>query len=397
MASFSWPRFRLWEESDPILLLAGAESERLLARVRLIVCGLLLITPTYKLIRHPDVPIYVMGFWVTLAGTIGAVAISWQLRRSTYRPWLGFLSSALDVSLISLALALFLVFDSPLTALNSKVTFEIYFLALTAAALRYDRRICLSAGLLAMGEYTALLLWSATRWNLEAEALLRSTLGSFSAVDQVTRLILLGAAVLLSLHLVGRAKRLLVLSNRDPVTGVGNRHFFEASAAGEVARAFRHGRLCAIVVMDVDRFKQFNDSHGHTVGDRVLRVVAGILGAQTRATDVVARWGGEEFALVLPEASREDARKRMEEIRRTVAQTELDVPNARGPRHLTVSIGIASMPEDGHDLSTLFAIADTRMLVAKQRGRDQVIAAATQEEFDEGALHAMGRTTPQSG
>src|SRR5262245_35422075 len=114
---------------------------------------LLLITPTWKIIHYPEIPIFVWGFGVTFAGALAALGIWWLLRRGLWRPWLGFISSALDVSLVTTALITFAVVGGPLVALNSKVTFEIYFLAIVATSLRYDKRICLSVGLLAVAEY----------------------------------------------------------------------------------------------------------------------------------------------------------------------------------------------------------------------------------------------------
>ena len=132
----------LWARPDPALAAAGIEGEYVVARVRLFAMALLLIAPTYNIIRAPEVPIHVTGFAVTVAASIAALAI-----------WL---TSAFDVSMVSTALVTFLIVGSPLVALNSKVTFEMYFLAVVAASLRYDARICLFAGLLAVTQYGGL-------------------------------------------------------------------------------------------------------------------------------------------------------------------------------------------------------------------------------------------------
>jgi hypothetical protein len=117
----------LWRRPDPALAAAGVEGEWLVARIRLVAMTLLLITPTWKLFQYPDVPIFITGFWVTFTAALAAVAIWWMLRRGLWRPWLGFASSTLDVSLVTTALVTFLFVGSPLVALHSKVTFEIYF------------------------------------------------------------------------------------------------------------------------------------------------------------------------------------------------------------------------------------------------------------------------------
>jgi len=126
--------------------------------------------------------------------------------------------------------------------------------------------------------------------------------------------------------------------------------------------------------VDVDHFKLFNDVHGHGVGDTVLITVATLLGRNLRNADMVARYGGEEFALMLAEASLESARMKIDQIRRTVAETQLDLPDGKEPSRLTFSAGVAVYPEDGDTLELLIATADKRLLSAKRQGRDRVVA-----------------------
>jgi hypothetical protein len=123
----------LWARPDPALAAAGIEGEFVVARVRLFAMALLMIAPTWNLTRHPEVPIHRTGFAVTLTASLAAVIIFITLRRGRWKPWIGFASSSFDVSMVSLALVTFLIVGSPMVALNSKVTFEMYFLAVTAA------------------------------------------------------------------------------------------------------------------------------------------------------------------------------------------------------------------------------------------------------------------------
>jgi two-component system cell cycle response regulator len=156
----------IWARPDPALAAAGVEGEFVVARVRLFAMALLLIAPTWNITHYPDVPIYRTGFAVTLAASAAALALFLALRRGRWKPWIGFASSAFDVSMVSLALLTFLVVGSPLVALNSKVTFEIYFLAIVASSLRYDARVCLVAGALAVSQYGALWTFAASRYDL---------------------------------------------------------------------------------------------------------------------------------------------------------------------------------------------------------------------------------------
>ena len=263
-ARFAW----LWARPDSALAAAGFEGEGLVARVRLGAMALLLISPTLKLFLEPNDAVNNWGFVVTATAALAAVAIWWLLQRGGWRPWIGFVSSALDVSLVTTALVTFLVVGTPLVALNSKVTFEMYFLAITATSLRYDARICMSVGLLAWLQYAALWAFAAARFDLHDPAHV-ADVGAYSAIDQVTRLILLGVMVLLALNLVHRAQRLLHLGARDRLTGLYNRGHFDRALQLEFERSARYRHPIALAILDIDHFKQVNDDFGHPDGDRL--------------------------------------------------------------------------------------------------------------------------------
>lgn len=353
--------------------MVGGEGERHVAWARLIVTMLLLITPTWKIFRVPSDPVYWMGFLVTVGAFAAALTVWWLLRRGRYSTWVGFVSSGLDVSLVTLALALFLWLGPPLLAINSKVTFEIYFLTLAATSLRYDARICAFAGALAITQYGALVGVAMWKWDLYAPEAGGAIYSYFSLVDQITRLILLGSATMLAMLLVGRAQKLQKLATTDPLTGVGNRAHFDRRVHAELERAIRYKRPLSLALVDVDHFKKFNDVHGHMVGDTVLVTVAMLLGRSLRRSDVVTRYGGEEFALVLPEAGSAAAWTKLDGVRKGVAAATLDLPSRREPDRLTISAGIATYPEDGATVELLIAVADDRLLQAKRNGRDQVV------------------------
>ncbi|MGH8175448.1 MAG: GGDEF domain-containing protein [Steroidobacter sp.] len=361
-----------WQRPDPALAAAGIEGELLVARVRLVAMALLLITPTWKVFQYPEVPVFFWGFWVTFTAALAALAIWWTLHRGLWRPWLGFASSALDVSLVTTALVTFVFVGSPLVALNSKVTFEIYFLAIVGTSLRYDPRICVSVGLLAVAEYAALWGFAAFRYDL-GDPTYAIGVGEHAVVDQVTRLILLGAAVVLAYAIVRRAQRLLQLAARDRLTGVYNRGQFDLALAHEAERAAREGHPLSVAVLDLDHFKRINDTFGHPAGDRVLVWIASCLAAGVRENDVVARYGGEEFAVLFPQTGCVAAAVRVEALRAQVAALPLRMADGQ-QLTVTCSAGIAELPTDGVDPATLLAKADKRLLEAKRAGRDRVHA-----------------------
>ncbi|HEY7637217.1 MAG TPA: GGDEF domain-containing protein [Gemmatimonadales bacterium] len=367
----------IWARPDPALAAAGIEGEFVVARVRLFAMALLMIAPTWNLTHHPEVPIHKTGFAVTLAASLAAVVIYLVLRRGRWRPWIGFVSSSFDVSMVSLALVTFLVVGSPMVALNSKVTFEMYFLAVTAASLRYDARICLVAGLLALGEYAGLWAYAAGHYNLD-NPVYASQSGPYSPVDLSTRLILLAIATILAVTIVRRAQRLLYLASRDRLTGLFNRGHFDRALGAAMDSSARAGQPLALAMLDLDHFKEINDVHGHAAGDRTLCQVAEWLNQAMRRTDMVARYGGEEFVVMLPGTTPDAALLRMEALRRQIAKSPINLADG-GTLKVNFSAGIAGMPADGEALTpkALVTRADTRLLAAKRAGRGRCIGSET--------------------
>lgn len=362
-----------WSRPEPALAAAGAEGEWAVARVRLVAMSLLLISPTLKIIREPQGDsVNFWGFIVTLVAAVAAVAIWWLLRTRGWHPAIGFLSSALDVSLVSTALLTFVFVGTPLTALNSKVTFEIYFLAIVASSLRYDARIALSSGMLAVLQYGAIWVFAAFHFDLRDPVHVTDS-GTYEPLDQVTRLILLFIAVLLAFTLVRRAQRLLYLSLRDRLTGLYNRGHFDRALALEIERMKRYGHHLALAILDVDFFKPINDEHGHIVGDRVLRALADRLSANIRGTDVVARYGGEEFVVLMSQTTCAAAVDRIEAMRREIASVPIDLGSGRTVA-INFSAGVACAgPGDPQAAAALLDRADSRLLEAKRAGRGRTI------------------------
>jgi diguanylate cyclase (GGDEF)-like protein len=126
-------------------------------------------------------------------------------------------------------------------------------------------------------------------------------------------------------------------------------------------------------MLDIDHFKRFNDTYGHAGGDQALRLVAQTLRQSCRETDVVARYGGEEFALILPGVRSTRAHDLLERFRREVAATAIKLSGRARPVSVTISIGVASWPEDGESAAEILGCADRRLYEAKERGRDQVV------------------------
>ena len=186
-------------------------------------------------------------------------------------------------------------------------------------------------------------------------------------------------------------QQLAAAARTDPKTGLLNATAWQREADGEVARALRTGSPLALLLVDVDHFKRVNDNHGHLIGDEVLRALATELRQQVRESDVVGRFGGEEFTVLLPRTDDADAYAIAERLRASAGR--MSVPAAHARIRVTVSIGVAVLGQHGHDLFELLAAADVALYKAKDAGRDQVRvyahaqgqidAAAARQEADE--------------
>jgi diguanylate cyclase (GGDEF)-like protein len=160
---------------------------------------------------------------------------------------------------------------------------------------------------------------------------------------------------------------------RDALTGIHNRGFMDETLHTQLAAARRNGAPVAVMIVDVDHFKRINDTHGHTEGDRALRVIAQALVRAARASDIVCRYGGEEFCVILPGASVGAAARVAGRIHEEIPAACARVGIGRGER-VSVTIGIAGCPEDGTGTDELMRAADRRLYRGKQAGRDCVVA-----------------------
>jgi diguanylate cyclase (GGDEF)-like protein len=164
----------------------------------------------------------------------------------------------------------------------------------------------------------------------------------------------------------------------DSLTGLYVRRYFIVKLQEELHRAERYNKGFSIVMADLDRFKNVNDSYGHTAGDRVLKRVATFLQKNIRDVDIISRYGGEEFVFLLPEADKEEAYTVSERLRKKLADLKFDdLPG------ITISLGIASYPDDSEDIDRLIKKADAALYTAKQSGRNKVVVYEDEMELIE--------------
>jgi diguanylate cyclase (GGDEF)-like protein len=160
----------------------------------------------------------------------------------------------------------------------------------------------------------------------------------------------------------------------DGLTGLYNRRFFNDELERELQRSYRHCLKMSLILIDVDYFKKYNDSNGHQAGDDVLKKVASLFRQHTRICDMECRYGGEEFALILPETNKSQALNIAEKLRKTIEETYFFNQENQPHGNLTISAGVATFPDDSMNVKQLIEKADSGLYKAKEYGRNCVMA-----------------------
>lgn len=187
--------------------------------------------------------------------------------------------------------------------------------------------------------------------------------------------ITVGEHLALALANLELRENLMLQAIRDPLTGLFNRRYLEEALEREVLRCARKKRALGMIMLDLDHFKTFNDTSGHEAGDAMLKALSYFLLDNVRAEDIVCRYGGEEFLLIMPEASLDLARQRAEQLRQEVKA--LTVQHEGHPLGtVTLSLGVAAFPQHGATVNDLLRAADSALYSAKQEGRDRVAVSA---------------------
>jgi diguanylate cyclase (GGDEF)-like protein len=168
--------------------------------------------------------------------------------------------------------------------------------------------------------------------------------------------------------------KLETMATTDGLTGLLNKRAMLDAASQKIAAAHRFGRKLSVLVVDIDFFKKVNDTHGHDIGDIVIKGLGGVLERQKRTTDVVARFGGEEFVVLCEQTDEAGALQLGERIREELGKTTFHTPN--GPLVVTCSVGVATFPEGGEKWDDIFKSADEALYASKRGGRNRVTAWA---------------------
>lgn len=231
---------------------------------------------------------------------------------------------------------------------------------------RIQRRMWLTR-LLGLGVGLVLIAWAALGPNLSGRAQL--VIGLLVATEATA----LGFALAIYHHsthvrvvehylsrLRELAQRLQVMSERDSLTGLYNHGYLLRRLQEEISLAQRHQRSLSVVILDLNEFKEVNDRHGHLVGDEVLQLIAATIRQQVRQHDIVARYGGDEFCLVLPETDGAGAQGAVEKLRAAVAALSERLEGWT-ESHISFGCGVCTYPEDGATVRALIAAADAQL------------------------------------
>lgn len=168
-------------------------------------------------------------------------------------------------------------------------------------------------------------------------------------------------------------KRLANMATKDGLTGLYNHHYIKERMNNEVQRAITFKRNLSVVMLDIDNFKQFNDTYGHLSGDRVLQDISNIISMKIRLIDVPARYGGEEFIIIMPEINKEEAMETAENIRRNIADHKFSHQDNPELSNITVSVGVCDCQDIKMSASELIHSADQALYQAKRNGKNQVV------------------------
>jgi diguanylate cyclase (GGDEF)-like protein len=169
-------------------------------------------------------------------------------------------------------------------------------------------------------------------------------------------------------HLEELSQRLRTMAYQDALTGLYNHRYFYEQFSHEIERALRYGEPLTVLLMDMNNFKGINDTYGHMVGDKFLNLVGQVIAAQIRSSDIGARYGGDEFVVLLPSTTAEEAHLTAEKLSSAVTNAAAMSPNEERI-HLGITIGVATCPDDSRSAGELLQIADARMFELKPKRR----------------------------
>jgi diguanylate cyclase (GGDEF)-like protein len=263
--------------------------------------------------------------------------------------------------------------DSPGIWHRHTTVFLIFPLLFFATGLRGDPRLCVATGLFGSLGFLGVVA-AAPSFAAGDPDKARELAVQLDATNLGVQLLILLCTTVFGAANASRERTLLRIAHCDALTGLIRPEAFERCLEREAERSVRAGLALTIALIDLDRFRQLNDAHGHAFGDAILRWVADLLRESVRTTDLIARLSGERFCVAFLDSEHPALVGRLEALRREVSEVEIRRASWAEPVHLTLSAGLARFPREGTHVEEVLAIAVERLHAAKRAGRDRVVA-----------------------
>lgn len=311
-------------------------------------------------------PEYRLGLVAVCVALLYVAVVHLVLRSGTFHPAIKYVSVFVDTTVVSSVLLGFLMAGRGIIATNSQVIFLLYFIVLAMIARRYDVKLAVFGAVLILVEYLLIILVGYLVFHIP-EASPDPLYGSFVWPSQVGRSLLLVFAALIMVNTVVNARKLRDQSVRDSLTGTYNRRYFEEVLALQMGQSRQAGKPLTVVMMDVDRFKEYNDRHGHLKGDKVLMAVSDFLLRNLRRNDILARYGGDEFVFVLLETPPDGAGVTLGRLQERMKKWLQESLEEFEPA-ISLSFGLASLAAEDARPDHLLARADRHLYLAKAAG-----------------------------
>ncbi len=274
---------------------------------------------------------------------------------------------------VSAVFAAVLWADLPAVWQRHTTAFLVFPLLVLATGLRGDPRLCVATGLFSSLGFLAVVAAAPTIAAGDPDKV-DGLAHQLDATNLGIQLLILLCTTVFGAANASRERTLLRIAHCDALTGLIGANAFERCLEREARRSVRTGQALTIALVDLDRFRQLNDAHGHAFGDAILRWVSDLLRESVRTTDLIARLSGERFCVAFLDSEHPALVGRLEALRREVSQVEIRHPGWPEPVRLTLSAGLARFPREGMHVEDVMAVALERLHSAKRAGRDRVVA-----------------------